>query len=549
MLPARNAAHHLEAHLAAVARYADLVVALDDGSTDDTRAVLESHPLVKVVLTNPRRDRYAGWDDAANRARLLEATLELGASWAMSLDADELMDPDDADALGRFVRGEADPTRAYLFPVYRMIVDLAHTWGPPLWVGRLFAPRPGHTLPSERLHFVPVPTQIPRDRWVRTTLRIQHLGGLTAEDRHRRLAKYDDADPDRRWQESYDHLVDEPARSRPWPGRGRLLPVVAHEPVVDDAPLGSDEPTMSVVIISRDEERLIDRAVKAALAQDTDEHYEVIVVTSGSDDTVSRVRQTYPDVAVVDLGPSVLPGAARNAGVAASNGRWITFPGSHVELRPDTVAKRVAAHRMGWPMVTDTMLNGTQTKAGWASWFLDNAGLLPDQPSRAIEGPPSRCSYHRSLLAEVGGFPEDRRTGEDSVVNEELFARGYGAWWAADCVTVHHTPCETVSILIRHHAKRGRGRAQMLLDAMELGEQTPRQVASGAARWLPGRLRWTHSQVRGADREIRARYRRSVSLVAAGATAAWVGCWVELIRGGLVQRLVASSRPRATRWR
>ena len=50
MLPARNAAHHLEAHLAAVARYADLVVALDDGSTDDTRAVLESHPLVKVVL-------------------------------------------------------------------------------------------------------------------------------------------------------------------------------------------------------------------------------------------------------------------------------------------------------------------------------------------------------------------------------------------------------------------------------------------------------------------------------------------------------------------
>jgi exoribonuclease-2 len=52
------------------------------------------------VLTNPRRDTYEGWDDAANRSRLLAAAMELNPSWVMSLDADELIDlapPEDPD--------------------------------------------------------------------------------------------------------------------------------------------------------------------------------------------------------------------------------------------------------------------------------------------------------------------------------------------------------------------------------------------------------------------------------------------------------------------
>ena len=87
-------------------RFADLVVALDDGSTDDTRAVLEAHPLVHTVLTNPRRDGYAGWDDAANRNRLLGAGAR--PSWIMSLDADERWRPMTRRHCAPFPRG-ADP--------------------------------------------------------------------------------------------------------------------------------------------------------------------------------------------------------------------------------------------------------------------------------------------------------------------------------------------------------------------------------------------------------------------------------------------------------
>ena len=69
-----------------------------------------------------------------------------------------------------------DPDDAYLFPLHRMIGDLHHHDGSVLWVGRLFAPRPGQVFPTERLHFVPLPTDIPRDRWRETTFRIQHHG-------------------------------------------------------------------------------------------------------------------------------------------------------------------------------------------------------------------------------------------------------------------------------------------------------------------------------------------------------------------------------------
>ena len=545
LLPARNAAADLPGHLESVARFADTVVALDDGSTDDTRAILEAHPLVHTVLTNPRREGYAGWDDSANRNRLLAAALDLAPAWVVSLDADELLAADDAAALRAFLAHGADPDDAYLLPVLRMIGDLDHYAGEPLWVGRLFAPVPGHVFPSDRLHFVPIPTAIPRSRWRRTTFRIQHRGALTPERRRARLAKYREADPNHEWQGSYDHLLHVPDRTRLWYPRGALLPAVAHQPVEDSEPLAPGEPAISVVIIGRHDEARILRAVTAATRQELDDPFEVIVVTSGGERIAEAVRAATPGVTVIALDGPALPGQARNAGLRVARGRWVTFPGSHVELAPGSLAARLAAHRRGWPMVTETMRNGTTTRAGWASYFLDNAGLLPGRPSFAFESPPPRASYHRGLLAEVGGFPEDRRAGEDSVVNEELFARGYGAWREATCETTHHSPCRTAGVLVVHHAQRGRGRAQMLLDARAVGELSTRRLVGGTVRWLPGRLRWTHREVARWGGDLRGEYRRSLPWVVAGATAAWLGCWYELA-GRMVGQAVRRSSGRAS---
>ena len=60
-------------------------------------------------------------------------------------------------------------------------------------VWRLFAWEPGQELPRERLHFQPIPVLIPRQRWVATTVRIQHWGAADGERWQARQRKYTEA--------------------------------------------------------------------------------------------------------------------------------------------------------------------------------------------------------------------------------------------------------------------------------------------------------------------------------------------------------------------
>ena len=532
MLPARNAAADLPGHLESVARFADAVVALDDGSTDDTRAILEAHPLVRTVLTNPPRETYVGWDDAANRSRLLEAALALEPGWVMSLDADELLAADDAAALRAFLGGPADPDCVYSFRVFRMIEDLEHYDQDHLWVARCFSPRPEHSLPSALLHFAPVPTAIPPDRWHRTTIRIQHRSSLTAERRRARYEKYRQADPEVEWQWTYEHLLDEPGAVRRWVPRSPHLPVLVNDAVVDERPLAPDEPAISVVVIARDDEAVIGRAVGAVVAQELDDPFEVIVVTSGGDRTAAVVREQFPGVIVVELDHPALPGEARNAGLRLARGRYVTFPGSHVELAPGSLAARLDAHRRGWALVTETMLNGTGTWSGWATYFLDNSSVLPGRPSFVLRNPPIRCSYPRDALLEVGGFPEDMRTAEDSVVNEELFRRGFGAYHERDVVVVHHSPCATPGRLLVHHFRRGRGRGRIVAAKRPDPGMPPsfRPILKYALLSVPGRLLHTHEAVREWGAGLRRYYYRSLPLLACAVLASWVGGNLEIAR-------------------
>jgi hypothetical protein len=216
LLPVRNGAAHLDGWLESVERFADVVVALDDGSTDDTRARLEASPLVARLLTNPVRPSYRGWDDAANRSRLLAAAGELDPEWIMFLDADERLPSDEADALRSFVLDGADPEDAYWFRIYRMVDDEEHYDLKAIWVGRLFAYRPGLRLPTESLHLVPLPSSIPRHRWRPTTIRIQHLGDLTEGHRQARFDKYLEVDPEGLFQADYSNLLAPRGHVRAW---------------------------------------------------------------------------------------------------------------------------------------------------------------------------------------------------------------------------------------------------------------------------------------------------------------------------------------------
>ena len=526
LLAVRNGAAELADYLESAERFADAVIALDDGSSDATAELLAASSLVAEVIRNPARDSYAGWDDAANRQALVDACAELGPRWAVFLDADERIDPDDAAALREFAAGEAVPGEAYGFRVHRMIGSLDRYDRAELWVYRMFAPEPGMRIPAaERLHFVPVPEEIPRTRWRQTTVRIQHLAGLDEQRRRSRLLKYEQADPDRRWQADYERLL-EARPARPWVARPPGLPVLlapgrgASRVSGDDLDFGA--PLLSAIVISHDDETRIERTVRSVVEQECEQPFEVIVAVSGTDRTAAVVAERFPQVTLIDLGERALPGRARNAGVAAARGDYISFPGSHVELPPGSLAARIGAHEAGWPMVTGSIVNGNLTRSGWAAYFLDHSSSLPGRPSGELAAAPAHCSYVRQFVLEAGGFPEDIRAGEDTVVNQALWRRGHRAYREREIRLIHRSPCTNPIRLVRHHFVRGRALARILRPAP--GAPRSRRFLRGYAR---RRLDATDRRLADWGGELAPRYRSVRRLVKLGIAAAHAGALYE----------------------
>jgi Glycosyl transferase family 2 len=226
LLPVRNGAGFLPRYFDSVRTFCSGVIALDDGSNDDTRSLLAAEPMVKALLTNRPRTGYQGWNDSRNRQRLLDACEDFSPQWVIWIDADEMIPASDIPLLMHLTDTEAKADSAYGFEVLRMIGDGNHFDRNKLWVYRLFGYRRGYTLPTQALHFEPVPVQIDRHSWKRTRLRMAHFAGLTAAMRRARYAKYLQADPNREWQASYSGLLDVPGHIwelRPLPEGVSLL--------------------------------------------------------------------------------------------------------------------------------------------------------------------------------------------------------------------------------------------------------------------------------------------------------------------------------------
>ena len=240
--------------------------------------------------------------------------------------------------------------------------------------------------------------------------------------------------------------------------------------------------TLSVIVISQNDRGRIQEVMEGLVQQKLEQSFEIILVNSGTDGTAEFVQERYSEVRVIHLSEPALPGKARNAGLQVARGDYVTFPGSHIVLPPGSLQPRVDAHEKGYAMVTGAVLNGTCTWAGWASYFLDHWIALPSRPSLQLGAAPAHCSYMKAPLKALGGFPEDRRTGEDTVVNNQLFALGHKAYFSSNIVFTHKSPCVNPAILLRHHYLRGRGFGRMLWEYP--GPQKTRKFRLRRIRWL-----------------------------------------------------------------
>jgi hypothetical protein len=464
----------LPSYFESVSTFVDAVVALDDGSSDDTGAALERQPLVKVLLENPRRDGYRGWDDAGNRQRLLDAAAALDPRWILFLDADERIDAADGLVLRRFAERELEPRTAYLLPVYRMIDDEDHCDPAARWMCRLFTYEAGQKLPSDRLHLVPVPTSISLDRRYETTIRIKHLGNLTEAERKARYEKYSEADPARRWQRTYAHLLRAPVRVQKWRERPSSLPVLRNGPAFaeDDAELSRPELT-TVLLAVGDHERDAE-AVRAATREVRGFTHEVVVVTRGP-------AEPFPSPG----NPMFFPCDARasrpallNAGLAASNGRYIVFRDASDAFDVAAECARVARHRGGYAVVTAPRLSRARHPGAVAAYLLDRYALNERLQGPALVDTAKTWSFLREALVAIGGFPDDPESGPEAAAAANLHTLGYGRQDLDVAASVDGRPAPGTTSLVKERFALGRWRGRSLID----------EAASERGRLSGGRL-------------------------------------------------------------
>ena len=444
---------------------------------------------------------------------------------------------------GRSSTREADPGSAYGFRVHRMIDD----------GGEL---RPGRTSGSTGCSPRARASGCPRSactscrsrrrsraqRWQKTTVRIQHSRRRQRRAARRRASQVRGGRPEPRCQRDYASADPRAGHDRgPGSPRPPGLPVLA-DPLAlrrrasTSRTLDLDAPVLSAIVIARDDEATIERAVRSVVEQECPLPFEVIVVVSGSPadgrdraasasatGTAGRARRTRR-----------CPGKARNAGLAVARGEYVSFPGSHVELAAGQPRRALRAHERGYAMVTGSIVNGNPTPAGWASYFLDHSSALPGRPSGGARRRPGALLVRARVPARrSGGFPEDLRAGEDTVVNQELWRRGYRAYREATIELIHRSPCSTIRrrwCAITSSAAARFGRIlRGDFDAVDAAAGGSAGCAS-CARYPRRRLASTDCAGRAVGRAAARRVRAVAGWSSSGSPQPGLGTWFELLR-------------------
>jgi len=227
--------------------------------------------------------------------------------------------------------------------------------------------------------------------------------------------------------------------------------------MTDSHVTGAAAPVLSAVVFGYRNEATILRAVRSLLDQDGADLVEVIVATSGGDGTAALVRETFPDVKVVESPTRLLPGGVRNLGSALATGQFIGFLEADCVARPGWVRRRIDLHRQGHEAVASALdAMATDGRIERAALYLVHPARLAGHP----EGPATEyqaygLSFTRELLDRAGPFDETLRSYEDTAMAERLDDLGVHPWFDP-AVCIEHDGPSTLGELVRDQFVRGR---------------------------------------------------------------------------------------------
>jgi CBS domain-containing protein len=174
------------------------------------------------------------------------------------------------------------------------------------------------------------------------------------------------------------------------------------------------------------------------------EPLEIVVSHSGGGPTPDLLAEH--GVTCVASGQRRLPGAARNAGIAATSAPFVSFLAADCLATPGWAAARMARHRAGAVAVANSLAPAADDLCSRAAWLFEHSSRLPlvEPIADGLRG----VSYARDVLDAQGPFREDVLVGEDTEMNQGLIAAGVEIEWAPEIVTLHRYPTSAPELIL-----------------------------------------------------------------------------------------------------
>lgn len=201
-------------------------------------------------------------------------------------------------------------------------------------------------------------------------------------------------------------------------------------------------PEVSVIIATYNRADLLPRAIQSVLDQ-TYQDFELIVVDDGSTDNTREVVESFEDGRIRYIWQENQERAvARNTGIAASNGQYITFLDSDDCYLPGKLSLQVPvldAHPdkgmvvSGWVEVDEGGKILRESRPWLAASDLSAEAWLFRQLTRL-----GANLIHREWLCRVGGFNTDVVPVEDTYMWLQLAIVGCHPCWAPGLVMQRH---------------------------------------------------------------------------------------------------------------
>lgn len=222
-------------------------------------------------------------------------------------------------------------------------------------------------------------------------------------------------------------------------------------------------PTISVVIATKDRAHFLRGALESLAVQRAAPPFEVVIADNGSSDGTADLVRAFAARGDVATGYAFVPepnrGAARNAGIALAKGSIVAFVDDDVILPPGFLAAHAAAHGAHtFPLaVSGPILN------------------VPDASARPAPGPTNysraffctcNVSVPRSSLLAAGNFDErfNLYGWEDTELGLRLRRRDVRRAFAWDAYLWHVKPehSETFEVLLTKVTERAQMAARLL---------------------------------------------------------------------------------------